>query len=226
MTSPDYTVVSTTQKAIQIAIAQVGKPYVYGTEGPNTFDCSGLLWYAFKKAGAKVGSRWTTFTMLASMQKITPSQAMPGDFLFPHSGHVVMKINGSQIVEAACTKCGPVRIKPLNSRKWVFARRFLPPGAGVDNANSPYGSSTPLDGLPIVPDLIVIAKTIANTHFWLRAFTAGAGAMLIMMAIGPAAFSAIGKSVKKIAQGNSDSSIGKRDVGTSGSGPVQQGESG
>lgn len=227
MTTPDYLFGGTTQKAIQIAIAQVGKPYVYGTEGPNTFDCSGLLWYAFKKAGAKVGVRWTTFTMLASMQKIKVSQAMPGDFLFPHSGHVAMKINSSQIVEAACTKCGPVRIMPLNSRKWVFARRFLPPGAGVDNADSPYGdSTTPFDGLPIVPDLVVIAKTIANTHFWLRSFTMAAGVVLVAVVVGRMSFGTVSKGVRKIASGNSNRSSGIGNVRSSGGNPVQPRQSG
>jgi peptidoglycan DL-endopeptidase CwlO len=42
-------------KAVQIALAQVGKGYILGTEGPKTFDCSGLTWYAYKHAGL----RWT-----------------------------------------------------------------------------------------------------------------------------------------------------------------------
>lgn len=36
---------------IRYALAQLGKPYVYGTAGPNSFDCSGLTYYCFKKIG-------------------------------------------------------------------------------------------------------------------------------------------------------------------------------
>lgn len=39
------------ETVIQHALAQLGKPYVYGTHGPNSFDCSGLTYYCFKKVG-------------------------------------------------------------------------------------------------------------------------------------------------------------------------------
>jgi cell wall-associated NlpC family hydrolase len=39
---------------LNIAKAQSGKPYVYGTQGPSSFDCSGLVDYALNKAGVKV----------------------------------------------------------------------------------------------------------------------------------------------------------------------------
>ena len=39
------------ETVIRWAIAQIGKPYVYGTAGPDTFDCSGLTYYCFKKVG-------------------------------------------------------------------------------------------------------------------------------------------------------------------------------
>jgi uncharacterized protein YgiM (DUF1202 family) len=45
-------------KVISIARAQLGEPWVYGAEGPNAFDCSGLVIYAFKQAGygARIGN--------------------------------------------------------------------------------------------------------------------------------------------------------------------------
>ncbi len=39
------------ETVIQHALAQLGKPYVYGTQGPDSFDCSGLTYYCFKKVG-------------------------------------------------------------------------------------------------------------------------------------------------------------------------------
>lgn len=39
------------ETVIQYALAQLGKPYVYGSAGPNSFDCSGLTYYCFKKVG-------------------------------------------------------------------------------------------------------------------------------------------------------------------------------
>ena len=48
--------------AIKTACAQVGKPYVWGATGPNSFDCSGLTQYAYKAAGIYLthytGAQW------------------------------------------------------------------------------------------------------------------------------------------------------------------------
>ncbi|MFQ8051245.1 MAG: C40 family peptidase [Thomasclavelia ramosa] len=41
----------TITNVVNTAIAQSGKPYVYGASGPNSFDCSGLLYYSFKQNG-------------------------------------------------------------------------------------------------------------------------------------------------------------------------------
>src|SRR6266567_2682414 len=45
-------------KAVQLAREQIGKPYVWGDEGPGRFDCSGLAWYAWAHAGL----RWERMT--------------------------------------------------------------------------------------------------------------------------------------------------------------------
>ncbi|TOK89615.1 hypothetical protein CGI09_29555, partial [Vibrio parahaemolyticus] len=47
------------QAVISIAEQQIGKPYVWGGKGPNSFDCSGLMYYAFLNgAGVNIGG-WT-----------------------------------------------------------------------------------------------------------------------------------------------------------------------
>ncbi len=40
---------------ISVALQQLGKPYIYGTSGPNSYDCSGLTTYCFKKIGVSLG---------------------------------------------------------------------------------------------------------------------------------------------------------------------------
>lgn len=44
---------SVVEAVIATAVEQLGKPYRLGTEGPDTFDCSGLIWFAFNTNGAK-----------------------------------------------------------------------------------------------------------------------------------------------------------------------------
>lgn len=96
--------------AVEYALAQVGKPYVWGATGPNGFDCSGLVWAAYRAAGVPVSPvRWTTYTMLASLPNVPIKQAWaglrPGDLVFPDVGHVVMVVdpNAHTIVEAPHT---------------------------------------------------------------------------------------------------------------------------
>ncbi|MFD8560044.1 NlpC/P60 family protein [Streptosporangium canum] len=58
----------------------IGKPYVWGANGPSAFDCSGLVYYALNKAGIKIGDT-TAAGYQASGQPITPPP-QPGDIVF------------------------------------------------------------------------------------------------------------------------------------------------
>lgn len=170
------TKVSYADRAIAVALRQVGKPYVFGDEGPDSFDCSGLLWYSYKQAGAPVGPRWTTATMAATMQRINVNEAAPGDFLFPHTGHVVMVVSADRIVEALKTGV-PVRTSPRNARTWRFARRFSPPGKGMSSSGNV--TEIPAD----VAELGKAADFVTDTHNWLRLGYVLAGGLLVTVAV-------------------------------------------
>lgn len=73
------------QKFIDLACAQQGKPYVFGAEGPNSFDCSGLVAYALQKAGVK-GGRTTARGYQARYKDsaVSKDQLQPGDLIFYH----------------------------------------------------------------------------------------------------------------------------------------------
>jgi cell wall-associated NlpC family hydrolase len=65
---------------LQEAAKQVGKPYVWGATGPDTFDCSGLVGWAFAKAGISMPR--TTFQQWYAGPHVPLSDARPGDLLF------------------------------------------------------------------------------------------------------------------------------------------------
>jgi peptidoglycan DL-endopeptidase CwlO len=67
---------------------QRGKPYIWGGTGPQGFDCSGLVYAAYKHAGFTLPR--TTYEMLASWQlvRIPQSKAREGDLAFFGTGHV------------------------------------------------------------------------------------------------------------------------------------------
>lgn len=70
------------------ALKQRGKPYIYGATGPRGFDCSGLVYAAYRATG--IGLPRTTYGMLGSWRlvRIPKSQAKRGDLAFFGSGHV------------------------------------------------------------------------------------------------------------------------------------------
>ena len=84
--------------ALTCALAQVGKPYVWGERGPNSFDCSGLMQFAYRSIGLEIG--YTTYDQAGRLQRIPASNLRPGDMIQPHPGHVVMYVGPGQIVHA------------------------------------------------------------------------------------------------------------------------------
>ena len=88
------------QTAVRVAEDQLGKPYVWGAEGPDSFDCSGLTKYAYAAAGISLphytGEQWNVGRHVAE------SELQPGDLIFFHSDlhHMAMYIGGGQLIHA------------------------------------------------------------------------------------------------------------------------------
>jgi cell wall-associated NlpC family hydrolase len=88
------------QVVVDTAMAQLGKPYVWGGAGPNSYDCSGLTQYAFAAAGVTLphSSRMQS-TMGAPVSR---DALQPGDLVFFYSpvSHVGIYIGNGQMVHA------------------------------------------------------------------------------------------------------------------------------
>lgn len=82
-------------RAWHYALAQRGKPYIWGGTGPIGFDCSGLVYAAYRAAGVVLPR--TTYEMLGSSRliRIAKSQARQGDLAFFGTGHVELYDPGS-----------------------------------------------------------------------------------------------------------------------------------
>jgi cell wall-associated NlpC family hydrolase len=96
--------------AVAYAKAQLGDPYLWGAEGPSRFDCSGLMYAAYRSPGAdydalpRVARDQYNFTRLREVDR---TQLLPGDLLFFASNsswtsvhHVGMYIGGGRMVHA------------------------------------------------------------------------------------------------------------------------------
>lgn len=68
------------EKAVYLASLQAGKPYVYGAEGPSSFDCSGLVQYVYKQLGKSLPR--TTDQQFAATTQISQYNKQPGDLIF------------------------------------------------------------------------------------------------------------------------------------------------
>jgi cell wall-associated NlpC family hydrolase len=117
-------------EASDIAAAMVGKPYRYGGESPQGFDCSGLVHFSFKRAGLQVPR--STETQRKNSRKVPASQLTRGDLLFfnqegKYSSHVGIYLGRNRFVHAPSSG-KRVRVDMLTDPYWqkhlVDARRF------------------------------------------------------------------------------------------------------
>jgi cell wall-associated NlpC family hydrolase len=67
-------------QVVQIALNQVGKRYVWGATGPDTFDCSGLMQWSYAQIG--IGIPRSTATQWANMKPIALTSIQPGDLVY------------------------------------------------------------------------------------------------------------------------------------------------
>jgi cell wall-associated NlpC family hydrolase len=113
-------------RAVAFALAQRGKPYQWGAQGPGAYDCSGLTWAAWRHAG--VGIPRTAAGQLAGLPRVR-GRLQPGDLVVyrsdsPSRRHVAMVVDGGRMVEAL-RRGVPVRVTGLRGG-WLGAVR---PGA-------------------------------------------------------------------------------------------------
>ncbi|MFF9568145.1 NlpC/P60 family protein [Streptomyces sp. NPDC014685] len=108
--------------AVAFAHGAIGKPYVWGSTGPSSFDCSGLTQAAWRSAGVSLPR--TTYTQINAGQRIPRSQLAPGDLVFFYSGisHVGLYIGNGQMIHAPRTG-STVRIAPIDQMPFAGATR-------------------------------------------------------------------------------------------------------
>lgn len=111
------------QNAIRAnALTAVGKPYVYGDKGPNSFDCSGLVIWTYKTSNVALSysgnSDFISANMRNSSVRIGWDELQIGDLIFKHTGsnegymtvhHVVIYVGNGECVDASSTKTGVVK---------------------------------------------------------------------------------------------------------------------
>jgi cell wall-associated NlpC family hydrolase len=120
-TAPVVAPTQAAQVAVNTAMAQLGKPYVWAAAGPSAFDCSGLTQYAYKAAGISLPHSSAMQSQIGTPVSI--ANLRPGDLVFFYSGpsHVGIYIGNGNVVHAPTTgdvvKVTPMQYMPFNSAR-------------------------------------------------------------------------------------------------------------
>lgn len=86
-------------RAANLALAQIGKPYVWGATGPSSFDCSGLTQWAYHQVGVNLPR--TTYAQDGVGTQVSESNLQVGDLVFFYGGdHVGIYVGNGNVVHA------------------------------------------------------------------------------------------------------------------------------
>jgi peptidoglycan DL-endopeptidase CwlO len=105
------------EAALRYAVGQIGKPYVWGAVGPDSFDCSGLTSRAWSQAGKLIPR--TSQEQWARLRRVPLSSLRPGDLViyFPEATHVALYLGNGMVVQAprpgANVKVSPIAANPV-----------------------------------------------------------------------------------------------------------------
>ena len=110
--------------AVTTALAQVGDEYVWGASGPDGFDCSGLISYAYAAAGVSVPR--TSRTQAALGRAVSRAELQPGDLVYFYTpiSHIGLYIGNGMMVHAR-TFGRPVAVTSVDMEGYRGARRIV-----------------------------------------------------------------------------------------------------
>ncbi|WP_333769689.1 C40 family peptidase [Streptomyces sp. IBSBF 2435] len=105
--------------AVAAARQALGSPYVWGASGPHSFDCSGLMQYAYGRAGVALPR--TSQQQMNAGRRVPLGQARPGDLIIYRgdASHVAMYVGGGRVIHApypgARVRYDPVGMMPITA---------------------------------------------------------------------------------------------------------------
>ncbi|MFJ5833945.1 NlpC/P60 family protein [Streptomyces sp. NPDC093089] len=121
--------------ALRFAVGEIGKPYEWGAEGPDSYDCSGLTQRAWAAAGREIPR--TSQEQWATLPRVALTELRPGDLVvyFPGATHVALYLGGGLVVQAP-RPGGKVKVSPVAANPLLGAVR-PDPGARPLSAYTP-----------------------------------------------------------------------------------------
>ena len=130
--NPPASSTSSVQAVLNLAYSKIGCPYVWGAEGPNSFDCSGFTSYVFRNA-VGVSIPRTSSAQSGYGRTVSKANLQPGDLVFFNTSgsgvsHVGIYVGGGNMIHSPSTG-KTVRVTSINSAyysaRFVTAKRVL-----------------------------------------------------------------------------------------------------
>lgn len=108
---------------VQAALTRVGAPYSWGATGPDAFDCSGLIKWAFLQSGKSLPR--SSQALAAGGQPVAMPDLQPGDIVtfYSDASHAGIYIGDGNMVHAS-TYGTPVKVSPISSAPIYNVRRY------------------------------------------------------------------------------------------------------
>ena len=109
-------------EVVSVARKYLGAPYVWGADGPNTFDCSGFTMFVYRQVGVSLPH--SSRAQIGSGERVSRGDLQPGDLVFFGSPihHVGMYVGGGMYIHAPHTG-DVVKISPLSRGDYAGASR-------------------------------------------------------------------------------------------------------
>lgn len=108
-------------RAVQLAMSKLGSPYVWGEEGPNEFDCSGLVWWVYRDQLGDTNLPRTAAQQLAYGKRVSVNDLKPGMLLASRT-HIVIYIGDGKVVHASHPGVGVT----VDSLQWALDYGLVP----------------------------------------------------------------------------------------------------
>lgn len=146
------------QRAVQFALDQLGKPYLWGAEGPDRYDCSGLMWDAYRSVGETLPRVASDQYRGTRTRPVARQALLPGDLIFFSRSstdwrqvhHVGMYVGDGRMVHSP-NRNDVVKVSPIWWSTFFGATRVVDAVPSGDPAPSPPGSGPPGSGPPTGP---------------------------------------------------------------------------
>jgi peptidoglycan DL-endopeptidase CwlO len=157
-------------QAVDYALRQLGKPYLWGAQGPDRYDCSGLMWDAYRSVGISLPRVAADQYRGTRTRPVARHALLPGDLVFFSThptdwrqiGHVGMYVGDGRMVHAPNSN-DVVKVSPVWWSRYFGATRVVDPVEVDEPSPSPSPTPTPTTPPPTTPPPTTPPPTVSPT---------------------------------------------------------------